>query len=227
MRYFTLLVVLMSGPLFASGDDVRVTQSNDMNNQTTGDVSTGDVNGGSFTGGSNKSLALVNSLGDVDINDCLGSTQWATPVFSKQKLNLNKWCAAEVYDAKGMYTMGGRIRCQIPEIAALFDDAQQCVLENTVPAPIPLPATTPPTPGPDDEGYRPDEAGEVSQWGDGHPGDIDIVQRELAMHEEEYESLEERLARLERNNQIAARKSQERRDYAQQTIQRLENDPEE
>lgn len=203
----------MSGPLFASGDDI--VQSNDMNNQTTGDV-------GLVTGDS-RAFAFAHGLGDVDINQCLGSTQWGTILVSKQKLVLNKWCAAEVYDAKGMYSMAGRLRCQIPAIADLFTDPQQCVLENTW---TPPPADIP-TPGPDGDGYRPDGPGEVSKEGYGGPPGMEIVQRELAMHEEEYESLEERLARLERNNQIAARKSQERRDYAQQTIQRLENDPEE
>ena len=217
MNKYALLLVLMSGPLFASGDDVRVTQSNDMNNQTAGDV-----DGGTFTGGSNKSLALVNSLGDVDINDCLGSTQWATPLFSKQKLNLNRWCAAEVYDAKGMYSMGGRVRCTIPEVASLFDDPQQCILENTVtPPPVDVP-----TPGPDERPTRPDEAGGVSEWGDGRSPDPSLVMQ-MAIQEEQYETLEQRLARLERGNKIAAQKSQERRDYAQHTIERLDNDPEE
>jgi hypothetical protein len=45
------------------------------------------------------------------------------------------------------------------------------------------------------------------------------------MHAEEYESLEQRIARMERGNAAAAAK---RRDYAQQTMEKLrDNDPEE
>ena len=217
-----LLIVLISGPVFASGD--KITQSNDMNNQTSGDVTTGDVSTGDLTGGSqsnsSKSIALVNSLGDVDINDCLGSTQWATPVFSKQKLNLNKWCAAEVYDSKGMHSMAGRIRCEIPEIEALFDDHQQCVLENTVLVPAPIPATTVPMPPVADEG-RPPVGSEGYRNGgmDPSPG-VELVQMEI-------ETLEQRVARIERENRITEQKSQERRDYAQHTIEKLKYDPDE
>jgi len=62
-------------------------------NVTTGPVTMnpGDINY------SNKALALSNSMGDVDISQCLGSTQWATPLFSKQKLVLNWPCMAEFY----------------------------------------------------------------------------------------------------------------------------------
>lgn len=222
MRYLLLLLVLISGPVFASGD--KITQSNDMNNQTSGDVTTGDVSTGDLTGGSqsnsSKSLALVNSLGDVDINDCLGSTQWATPLFSKQKLNLNKWCAAEVYDAKGMHAMAGRIRCQIPEVAALFEELQQCVLENTVVVPVPVPPTDIPTPGPGDEETRPGAVGEVSEPGVGPSAEHELVQMEI-------ETLEQRVARIERENRLTEQKSQERRDYAQHTIEKLKYDPDE
>ena len=31
-------------------------------------------------------IGLANSLGDVDIAGCLGSTQWATPIYSRQNL---------------------------------------------------------------------------------------------------------------------------------------------
>ena len=45
-------------------------------------------------------------------------------------------------------------------------------------------------------------------------------------HEKVDDSIEDRLARIEAGNRAAARKAQQRRDYARQTIQRLENDPE-
>ena len=72
-------VAMVTNPVWADKDRGDVTQSNDMNNQTAGDVI-----GGDMSTGSNRALALSNGLGDVDIRDCLGSTQWATPLFSKQ-----------------------------------------------------------------------------------------------------------------------------------------------
>jgi hypothetical protein len=49
----------------------------------------------------------------------------------------------------------------------------------------------------------------------------------MEIHSEETKTLEDRLAKVETGQRAAAQKSQERRDYAQFTIQRLENDPEE
>ena len=103
----------------AFGDD-RTWQSNDMNAQTAGDVDT-----------SSKSFGFAHALGDVDINQCMGSTQWGSIIVSKQKLVLNKWCAAEVYDAKGLFDMGARMRCLIPEIAELFTTELECLAANT------------------------------------------------------------------------------------------------
>lgn len=111
----------------SDSDDVRVTQSNDMNNQTTGDVV-----GSSY---SSDAFAFAHSLGDVDINQCMGSTQWGTIIVSKQKLVLNLWCAAEVYDAKGLRHMAAVLRCDIPEIAQHFDDPAKCIVANKISAP--------------------------------------------------------------------------------------------
>ena len=116
----------MSLPLgaLASGNDVDVRQSNDMNNQTAGSVSH-----------SSEAWGFSYGLGDVDINDCLGSTQWGTILVSKQKLVLNKWCAAEVYDAKGLRHMAAVMRCDIPEIAKHFPDSEHCIVANKMSAP--------------------------------------------------------------------------------------------
>lgn len=86
-----------------------------------------------------RSLALVNTLGDVSISDCRESEQFGTPVFSRQWIQLNPWCAAEVYDSKGLHELAARTRCTIKEISRLFDDAESCVAANTVkPAPAPV-----------------------------------------------------------------------------------------
>ena len=66
---------------FCGGDSVDV----DVNLDVASQMSVTDdsqVN----TSFDSKSIALVNTLGDVDIRECLGSTQWGTPIFSKQKL---------------------------------------------------------------------------------------------------------------------------------------------
>ena len=113
---FVFLVIVLMAPLVVYADNghghdhgtnttaVDVTTTTDV---TTGsvDVATGDVNIG---GNSSRALALGNTLGDVDIAGCLGSTQWSTPVYGKQKLTLNWVCVAEFY-----------IRHQQPDLAAM------------------------------------------------------------------------------------------------------------
>lgn len=81
---------------------------------------------------SSRALAIGNGLGDVDINDCLGSEQFGTPLYSRQWLELNKWCAAEVFDAKGLNVMAGMLRCEIKEIRKLFDNDTACLDANTI-----------------------------------------------------------------------------------------------
>jgi hypothetical protein len=119
----------------------NVTQSNDMNNQTAGDLA---VEGSVFNGGD--AFAFAHALGDVDINDCLASVQWGTIIVSKQKVVLNAWCAAEVYDAKGMYEMAAMMRCNVPAIIAEFDNEDECERVNTFHPPptktVPHPSVT-------------------------------------------------------------------------------------
>ena len=131
-----LVALIYVSTALASGDDIRVTQSNDMNNQTAGNVE-----GSVFNGGD--AFAFAHALGDVDINDCLASTQWGTILVSKQKVVLNAWCAAEVYDAKGMYEMAAMMRCNVPAIIAEFDSEAECERLNTFHPPPPMsePAT--------------------------------------------------------------------------------------
>ena len=82
--------------------------------------------------GGSRTQAFSHSLGDVDINDCLASTQWGTILVSRQKVVLNKWCAAEIYDHKGMYQMAAMMRCGIREIADHFQTESECIEANTV-----------------------------------------------------------------------------------------------
>lgn len=73
-----------------------------------------------------KALALGNVLGDVDIADCLGSTQWNTPVFGKQKLVLNNVCMAEFYLKMRKYKLAAMALCNVPEILKEFDSDEEC-----------------------------------------------------------------------------------------------------
>ena len=87
------------------------------------------------TTGSSNALGFAHSLGDVDINQCLASTQWGTILISAQKVVLNLWCAGEVFDAKGLPQMAAIMRCDIPEISRHFETSAECIAANTVALP--------------------------------------------------------------------------------------------
>jgi len=221
------MILCLPVNVFAGPTNVNKNANINKNTNIAASDSSAINEGVSLVGGDSKAYGFSHSLGDVDINQCLGSTQWGTIIVSKQKLVLNKWCAAEVYDAKGMYSVAAKLRCQIPEINKLFNTDLECIRENTWTPP----PTTPPGSGPDGEETRPDAAGGVSEPGGMHrPVDPEAyVQQQIAINiqEEELETLEQRVARIEYGGRIAAQKAQARRDYAQHTIKRLENDPEE
>ena len=124
---------IVSSPLWAD-------ERNDIDFDYTGGdtiVNDGDVNvpvnvtgGTQSVTGSNynstaRALALSNSLGDVDIAGCLGSTQWATPLFSKQKLSVNWACLAEVYLRTGKYELAAMAFCNTA-IRDEFSSEDEC-----------------------------------------------------------------------------------------------------
>ncbi len=111
-------IIMLVAPAWAGGD--RITQSNDQNLQTTGNVNTG----------GNNAYGFGRSSFDVDLNQCMGSTSWDTILVGRQKLVLNKWCAAESFDARGLHLMAAIMRCDIPEIAKHFTDG--CIEANTM-----------------------------------------------------------------------------------------------
>jgi hypothetical protein len=207
MKYLLILGVLMSGPLFASGTDVE---------QEVKVISNPVMNAGS------DSIAIGYGP-DNDINDCMAHWSALIVTFPKR----NKFCERQEFvswaQAAQFHTPQSiKIMCSDPMGGEVFGSTLECISVFT-PEGVP---TTPPTPGPDEDGYRPDGAGEVSKCGTCRPPGAAIVETQLAIHTEEFEDLETRLARIERGNRIAAQKSQERRDYAQQTIQRLEDESE-
>jgi hypothetical protein len=183
MRTATIILLALPISSLASGD--KITQSNDMNNQTAGNVAIGDTI--VDTNVTSEALAFAHALGDVDINQCLASTQWGTIVVSKQKVILNKWCAAEVYDAKGMYDMAARMRCDINEIAKFFDSNAGCVTSNTYIPPeptnvtgnnnqFPPPPVTPPLPTMD-----------LAEIEDEHDEEINALRREIYQQRVDFE----------------------------------------
>ena len=72
-----------------------------------------------------RAYALSNSLGDVDIAGCLGSTQWATPLFSKQKLVVNWPCLTEFYLRNAQFELASMAICNT-EIRKEFASEQAC-----------------------------------------------------------------------------------------------------
>ncbi len=96
-----------------------------------GDMTGGDMIGGDISTGGNKSLALVApGLGDVDIAQCLGSTQWSLLVYAKQKLALNQVCMAEFYLKVGRYDLAAQALCNQPEILMEYSTEVACEIQH-------------------------------------------------------------------------------------------------
>lgn len=146
IRASLLLIALVTANLAHADDECRGHSCNDSGGDVDIDIDGGDINiegspvdlqanpSMNVTGStySSRALALGNGLGDVDINDCLGSEQFGTPLYSRQWLELNKWCAAEVFDAKGLNIMAAKLRCEIKEIRKLFKTNDTCLDANTI-----------------------------------------------------------------------------------------------
>ena len=115
-----VVVVATCDTAEAGGDDII--QSNDMNNQTAGNV---DASSEAIFGG-NKSRAYSFGGGDVDINECLYS--WS---FLVQGVKLNRWCAAEKMDAIGLHEGAAKMRCTINPVRKLYDSEALCIKGQT------------------------------------------------------------------------------------------------
>lgn len=136
LRLFILMVSwFLLGQAYASGD-CKGQSCNGGDVDVTTDVTTGDVTvpvdvNTEVAGGDvnfkdkSRSLALVNTLGDVDIAGCLGSTQWATPLFSKQKLVVNWPCLAEFYLKNSKYELAAMAICNT-EVVEEFETEEDC-----------------------------------------------------------------------------------------------------
>lgn len=188
------------------------------------DLDAGDTN---LNYSGSRAYAFAHGLGGVSISQCMASTQWGSILVSKQRIVLNRWCAAEVYDAKGLYDIAARMRCDIPEVASLFASGTECRVANTVtPPPVhdePSPVADIPPPTTD----APPGACllECTQQ-------IEVVHEEIEeVHEEQMGlvvDMAAKIADIEEQQtasvEASSTRRQQRRDYAQQMIEKL-NEP--
>jgi len=149
LRTLSLIVLFLSPVAFADpDDDCRGDPHHCNGGSDTGDtivdVLTGDTTVDTVVSRNSRVLSLGRSSFDTDINDCRESTAFDTPLFGRQGVRLNPWCAAEVYDAKGMHQMAALVRCDIKEIKKHFATSTECVKANTMtvqplpPPPLPV-----------------------------------------------------------------------------------------
>lgn len=115
LLFAVFLAIAFANAAWASD---RITQSNDMNNQTGGDISH-----------ESKALGLGRSSFDVDINQCMGSTAWDTIVGGKQKLVLNWVCLAEFYIKTGQPDLAAVALCNT-EMLDEFESEAECELAH-------------------------------------------------------------------------------------------------
>lgn len=205
------LLLLLCAPVFADPDADCSGNPHHCGNSGDGVVVNTEVSSGDMVGGdvnlNSKAIGLANNLGDVDINDCRESVQFGTPLFSKQNVRLNPWCAAEVYDAKGMYKMAAIMRCEIKEVRQHFENKESCLEANVYAPAVELP---PPPPPP------------VAQ-------DIDRDEEDQRVHEDVMSRLAALEKKREEDAKRAARYAQaqqefesEQRAYAQEALAALE-----
>jgi len=107
-----LVVLLLVVPLLV------LAQSNHHNNS--GDTSLDVIT--SLAGGdvSTRSLALGQSLGDVDIAGCIVTTQWGIILYQRQHYEYDVYCIADQLDEVGKYADAAAMRCTHPEAAKLY-----------------------------------------------------------------------------------------------------------
>jgi len=90
-----------------------------------------DITGPDIGGDSVRSLVVVAPpLGDVDIAQCLGSTQFTFLVGGKQKLVLNWPCMAEFYLKQGRYDLAAQALCNQPEIIKEYMTEVACEIDH-------------------------------------------------------------------------------------------------
>lgn len=166
------------------GGDVDVDVGGDTINVggdtiTGGDVSVPvDITGGSTNTNvqhESRSIGLVNSLGDVDIAGCLGSTQWATPIYSRQKLVVNWPCLAEFYLNNGKYELAAMAICNT-EVVKEFESEEACEAAHDF-----VPVASAPAPAPSKNYDR----------------EVEVFRDQVAMLQMEIQQIEDRIEMAE------------------------------
>lgn len=186
MRYLLLLLPVLA---FADRTDIEI-----ENKVITGDVTS-----------ENSTLALAQSLGDVDIGraaECVITEQYGIIIWQRQNWEYDPWCIAGILDEQGKHYEAAQMRCFHKPTLKLYGD--QCIEILTFDSPPPvIPSLTNSEPEEKDD----DEA--------------------RAQQQEEIDTIENRLAKIEAGNRATAKAAQRRRDYAQQTLEKVRNyDPE-
>jgi len=181
-------------PAYAGGDDI--TQSNDMNNQTAGDVNVAGDKGG---------RALAWSMGDVDIGQCLAHK--ATLVYTWP--TENRFCQAQWLISAGYVDAGEHLLCTKTKLVKIYDDYDTCraALIRVEPYPEPVAAPAPAAEPVDDD-----------------HDDSEIFARLAALEAQRVKDAE--VAQRAANRARAAAEKAEaaerdRREYAQQTLEEL------
>lgn len=209
MRYLILLLL----PSIALAD-WRNPPDQVTTNVTGGDqiVQAGDTN---LSYGGSRAYGFSHGLGDVAINQCLATQQWGSIIVSRQKVVLNRWCASEVYDAKGLHEVAARMRCTIPEVASLFASESGCLAANMV-TPPPVPPEPPPVVSVPD----PMPVGEVVE---------EVLAVVEEQHEEQMEMVVDMQAKISNLEEVRTENRQEtldrreyRRSFAQGIIEKLD-----
>ena len=203
-----VVIVVTCEDARAGGDDII--QSNDNNTQTAGDISTGDTVVG---GDDSLGLGLSNSLGDVDIAGCLGSTQWNTPLFGKQKLVLNWPCMAEFYLRHQKWELAAMAICNT-EMVQEFSSEAACEAAHDFSAFHVEPSATL-------EIEHEEELGELEE-------DIDDLEAQIEQQQIQIQQLQEAPARVvvkDRDHELAEllRDDAERRARAKQILEGKED----
>ena len=162
------------------GDDI--TQSNDMNNQTAGDIA-------NVTEGST-ALGFGRSSFDVDIAQCRESHAFDTILFGKQTVKLNNWCVALWYDSQGLHHMAAVMRCDIEEIAKHFPTTEGCIVANKLGGFVSVPTG---------------EFIDMKEAEEEHEREIAAQAEEVEAVKEQLAAVVDRITTVERSRRAAAR----------------------
>jgi len=84
----------------------------------------------------NSSLALAQSLGDVDLGratDCVVTEQYGIIIWQRQNWKYDPWCLAGILDRQGKHYEGGVMRCSHAQTAKLY--GANCIETLTFSAP--------------------------------------------------------------------------------------------